>query len=103
MTSIKCRQCGFVTSQTNTKCKRCGADLTAAANPRTGTASGRTKILMIGVAAGVIVVIAVLSLAILRPWATVGESDSLPITMGALLNAHGPDATAHGSAWRGWN
>jgi len=51
----------------------------------------------------VIVVIAVLSLAILRPWATVGESDSLPITMGALLNAHGPDATAHGSAWRGWN
>ncbi len=89
MTSIKCRQCGFVTSQTNTKCKRCGADLTAAANPRTGTASGRTKILMIGVAAGVIVVIAVLSLAILRPWVTVGESDSLPITMGALLNAHG--------------
>jgi hypothetical protein len=89
MTSIKCPHCGFVTSQTNANCRRCCAGLTAAAKPRTSSGSGRTKILMIGLAAGVLVVFAVLGLAILRRSATLGESDSLPITMATLLNAEG--------------
>lgn len=89
MTSIKCSHCGFVTWQTDAKCKRCGAGLTATGNPRTVSGSGRTKILMIGGAAGVLVVIAVLGLAIFRRSASSGTVDSLPITMAALLNAEG--------------
>src|SRR5881394_2497433 len=90
MTSIKCPQCGFVTLRTNTKCKRCGAGLNAAAAPREVNGSGRAKILLIcAAAAGAVLVIAALGWAILAKLATFGEPDSSPVTLAALLNAEG--------------
>lgn len=86
MTSVKCPQCGFVTLRTNTNCKRCGAALNAAAGPRPVTGSRLTKILVIGGAAGVVLVIAVLGLAVLARFLSFGEFDSSPAAMAALLN-----------------
>src|SRR2546430_266999 len=89
MTSIKCPQCGVVTLRTNTNCKRCGATFNAAAGPRPVTGPRGTKILVIAGAAGALLVIAVLGMAIWSRLATFAETDSSPIAMATLLNAEG--------------
>ena len=89
MTSIKCPRCSFVTSSTNTNCKRCGAGITVIAGPRPVTGSRGTNILLIGGAAGVLLVVAVLGVAVFNRFTSFREPDSSPVAMAALLNAHG--------------
>jgi len=65
MTSIKCPQCGFVSSRTNANCKRCGVALTASTSgPPFYSGLGGKKVLIIGAAAAITLVIVVAGLTV---------------------------------------
>ena len=64
MTSIKCPKCGFVSSRTNANCKRCGTALTASTSGAPSYSGSRgKKVLIIGAAAAITLVIVVAGLA----------------------------------------